>query len=115
MTGADAPLDVHLGRLEAFLRETCPDLTWQSIALVDEPLPGPQATMSSHRLTPDAFAPTWQAVVTESARDWVNLHALGVDDNVLVVSVEHMSAPPDADSPREARQVSVNLSGPERG
>lgn len=109
---ADQPLAHHLARLARFLSGS--GLRWNRVGLVDEPLPGDETQLDAVALTLDEFQPMWEGIVAAGARDWVNLHAVGVRDDELLVAVEHFSEPLGA-RPVPLDNISVNLSGPSSG
>jgi hypothetical protein len=59
---------------------------------------------------PEDFELRWAIIVSTDARDWINVHAEGVRDETLIVSVEWIASD-DFDHRRE-RPVSINFSGP---
>ena len=109
---ADSPLAGHLARLEQLL--LLQGLQWERLVLVDEPLPGDETRLDATALPPEEFEPTWRAIVAEGTRDWVNLSAVGVRAEELLVAVEHVREPLDGRRFRP-ESISVNLSGPSHG
>jgi len=92
-----------------------PPLRWRRVELASEPSTGPQVTLLSARCSPQAFAAAWEDVVARNATGWIKLHAVGVVDGVLVVSVEHRAVEQRLGAARSPERISVNLSGIERG
>jgi hypothetical protein len=104
---ASAPglLHRHLRRLERFLQRLpgCPD--WKGILIVEDP-------SASKPLDAHAAASAYVGRFDEltASYPWVNLHAAGIRDSHLIVSVETPKQRPTALRGR----ASIQLSGPDR-
>ena len=105
-------LDVHLARLETWLRRLpqCPPWVGHLLAengWVDSDPDGVPTLRAPDPLrSPAAYAERFDELVTRGY-DWVNLHAAGVIGGQLVVAVELPRARGDRPG-----ITSVNLSGP---
>jgi hypothetical protein len=120
MPFADRRLDELLAELQSWLLtlESAPKApTWSRVLLSEESKVDRSGARSSRPglrtgdlKTPAEFAPRWQELVDQGLRDWINLSAMGVWKDALVVVAE----PPVRGEPHSHTpdRIHVMFSGP---
>jgi ADP-ribosylglycohydrolase len=103
--GVDA-LTYHLKRLRRFLVEVCPGMDWAEVGFMDSPPVGVAPTRSMTTTLED-YRPRFEQLM-DAGHGWINMSAVGVDDEMLLVTLEW----PGYTNTIPRAYVSVNLSGP---
>lgn len=119
MPTASEPLMTLLDGLEVWLRANAArprEPEWTRILIADDAdvtrVGDRKPSLDRAALqTPRAFEPRWRQLVNRGLRDWINLSAVGVSEDALVVLAEAPSyGEPGSHTPD---RISVNFSGPE--
>lgn len=105
----------EVSKLEAWLRAVDPPSLspWRSVRVIEVLLGPRHPTDWDAAVSVPEFEPRWAVITSTVDRYWVNLSAVGVREETLIVTVE-WHAPVDS-SHRRTWPLSVNFSGPARG
>jgi hypothetical protein len=102
----------HVRRyVQAHMDTACPE-HWERIEVVEVDLSKDSHSYPDHpRIDADHFEERWAPILADVDRDWINFSGCGVDDAVLVLTVEWFGGAGPDQSRRLPDQVSVNFSG----